>query len=191
MSSRRHDGNLHPTAAELAVAYGLSEGNARNWLLELAKIRVERYRAALGRLPSSAERCVAETEQRSETAEQCRAVPSSAEQRSVGNRAVLRTGRKPPRKDPVWKKSAAPDRSGDPLSSRSAPLSVCRCGVFLGNSEDNSAGHFVGASVGESVSNSVGNLDRLVPEEPVVCAFFTSPSRTSRRSPIRCRGRRR
>ena len=66
-----------PNAQELAVAYGVSEGNARNWLIDFSKIRAAMIANGGARQPEG------------ETArsEGSRAVPSSARQEPSDHRA--------------------------------------------------------------------------------------------------------
>ena len=71
------EGRELPTASELAAAYGISEGNARNWLLEFSKIRA-------GMIANGSAR---QADGETARSEDRRAVPSSARQEPSGYRA--------------------------------------------------------------------------------------------------------
>ncbi|ATL88764.1 large adhesin (plasmid) [Streptomyces malaysiensis subsp. malaysiensis] len=72
-----HDGRELPTAQELAVAYNVSEGNARNWLADFKERRAAMIANGGAR----------QTEGETERSESSRALPSGARQEPSGYRA--------------------------------------------------------------------------------------------------------
>ncbi|MBU3865538.1 hypothetical protein KN815_16070 [Streptomyces sp. 4503] len=71
------DGRELPTAQELAVAYSVSEGNARNWLIDFGKIRAAMIANGGAR----------QTDDETERSESSRALPSGARQEPSDYRA--------------------------------------------------------------------------------------------------------